>query len=281
MNDRSALDAGIEAAGEAVRNADALLITAGAGMGVDSGLPDFRGDEGFWRAYPPVARLGISFYDMANPFWFKRDPELAWGFYGHRLNLYRATAPHEGFAILRRWAAAKNRGWFVFTSNVDGQFQKAGFDDGSTVECHGSIRHLQCTKPCRDEIWDGRDLQITVDDETIRAVSQLPVCSACGALARPNVLMFNDWNWLPHRTGEQERRFESWLDTVRGGRLAIVELGAGSAVPTVRMISERVAHRLGATLVRINPRESRVPHGQIGIPLSALEALREINSRPG
>jgi hypothetical protein len=88
--------------------------------------------------------------------------------------------------------------------------------------------------------------------------------------------MFNDWNWLPHRTGDQERRFEAWLDTVHGARLTIVELGAGSAVPTVRMTSERVAHRLGATLVRINPREPQGPHGQIGIPLGALEALQAI-----
>ena len=269
----------VDRAASAVARADALLISAGAGMGVDSGLPDFRGDEGFWRAYPPIARLGISFYDMANPFWFKRDPELAWGFYGHRINLYRATAPHDGFAILRQWAAAKDRGWFVFTSNVDGQFQKAGFDDGSTVECHGSISHLQCARPCRDDIWDGCDLQITVDDETMRAVSPLPGCPACGALARPNVLMFNDWNWLPHRMSDQERRFANWLETVGGARFVIIEMGAGLAVPTVRMTSERLAHLFGATLVRINPREPQVPSGQIGVPLGALEALQAIDDR--
>jgi NAD-dependent SIR2 family protein deacetylase len=54
-------DGAIERAVRAVRDADALLITAGAGMGVDSGLPDFRGNEGFWRAYPPMAKLGIQF----------------------------------------------------------------------------------------------------------------------------------------------------------------------------------------------------------------------------
>ena len=77
----------IARAAEAVASADALLVGAGAGMGVDSGLPDFRGDKGFWKAYPPFERLGVSFVDMANPGWFARDPELAWGFYGHRLEL--------------------------------------------------------------------------------------------------------------------------------------------------------------------------------------------------
>ena len=66
----------IESVAETVRAADAMLITAGAGMGVDSGLPDFRGDQGFWKAYPPFERLGVSFVDMANPAWFARDPEL-------------------------------------------------------------------------------------------------------------------------------------------------------------------------------------------------------------
>ena len=84
-------------AAEVVKNADALYITAGAGIGVDSGLPDFRGNEGFWKAYPPIKKLGISFIDMANPSWFDENPPLAWAFYGHRLNLYRETKPHIGF----------------------------------------------------------------------------------------------------------------------------------------------------------------------------------------
>src|SRR3954447_13188614 len=96
----------IRRAANAVASADALLIMAGAGMGVDSGLPDFRGTEGFWRAYPAFAKLALRFDQLANPSWFARDPYLAWGFYGHRLMLYRATTPHGGFGILKRWAAA-------------------------------------------------------------------------------------------------------------------------------------------------------------------------------
>ena len=88
---------------ETLAGSEALLIGAGAGMGVDSGLPDFRGSEGFWKAYPPLARLGIRFEEMANPRWFRSDPDLAWGFYGHRLGLYRKTRPHDGFSILLKW----------------------------------------------------------------------------------------------------------------------------------------------------------------------------------
>ena len=98
------IDEKVRQAAVTINEADALLVTAGAGMGVDSGLPDFRGTQGFWRAYPPYGRLGLEFAAIANPRWFATDPPFAWGFYGHRLNLYRRAAPHEGFAILGRWA---------------------------------------------------------------------------------------------------------------------------------------------------------------------------------
>ncbi len=269
----------IEGAAAAISEADALLVTAGAGMGVDSGLPDFRGDKGFWKAYPPFERLGVSFVDMANPNWFVRDPELAWGFYGHRLKLYRETTPHGGFGILQCWAKDLEHSCFVFTSNVDGHFQQAGFRHDRVIECHGSIGHLQCTEPCSNEIWSANSLEVEVDMDSFRAESVLPTCPHCGSLARPNVLMFGDWHWIPGRTSNQERRFSDWLAKAAGPKLVIVELGAGSAVPTVRMTSEQIAARSGATLVRINPREPQVRHGHIGIALDALEALEAIDKQ--
>jgi len=125
------------------RQAEAIVVTCGAGMGVDSGLPDFRGDKGFWKEYPPIAERGLSFIECADPEHFNKDPDFAWGFYGHRLHLYQACTPGEHFHILKRLMDATPHGGFVFTSNVDGQFQKAGYDDHRIVECHGSIHHLQ------------------------------------------------------------------------------------------------------------------------------------------
>ena len=88
-------------AAEALLAADGILITAGAGMGVDSGLPDFRGEEGFWRAYPALAESGVRFEDIADPASFETNPRRGWGFYGHRLQLYRDTNPHRGFDVLK------------------------------------------------------------------------------------------------------------------------------------------------------------------------------------
>jgi len=272
------MDGAFKSAAAAVASAEALLMTAGAGMGVDSGLPDFRGTEGFWRAYPPFAKLGLRFEQLANPAWFERDPGLAWGFYGHRLNLYRATTPHDGFSILRRRAATKPGGCFVFTSNVDGHFQKAGFAADALLECHGSIHHLQCARPCSESIWSADDITVTVDEVTMRATGELPRCPRCGGIARPNVLMFADARWVEARAGGQQRNYEPWMRRIESSRLVLIECGAGSAVPTVRLESERVARRLGATLVRINVRESDVPQGaHVGLAAGALAALKAID----
>jgi hypothetical protein len=135
-----------------LREADGLLITAGAGMGVDSGLPDFRGADGFWRTYPALHAEGVHFEDIANQAAFRHDPLRAWGFYGHRLNLYRRTVPHRSFDILRRWGERRERGAFLFTSNVDGQFQKAGFADerwsSATARSTGSSARRHATRTC-------------------------------------------------------------------------------------------------------------------------------------
>ena len=186
----------IERAAGLIDQADALIVAAGAGMGVDSGLPDFRGREGFWRAYPALKQAGVDFYNIASPSAFESTPARAWGFYGHRLALYRRTEPHAGFALLKRWGERMLHGYSVFTSNVDGQFQRAGFDAVSIHECHGSIHQLQCLGPCCSSIWAGDDFSPDVDEHNCHLRNPAPICPRCGRLARPNILMFGDWGWV-------------------------------------------------------------------------------------
>lgn len=268
-------DDDLRRAAEVIRNADALVIGAGAGMGVDSGLPDFRGTQGFWRAYPLYEKLGLDFPSMANPRWFQTDPSFAWGFYGHRLTLYRSTAPHAGFAILKRWGERMKHGAFVFTSNVDGQFQKAGFSDDRVVEIHGSIHFVQCAGGCSG-ISPADPYHFELDAETLRAKGEMPKCARCGELIRPNILMFGDGWWDGSRTHAQEGRFARWIERLGDARVAVVECGAGTAIPSVRLFCERLSRSRGA-LVRINVREPDVPAGGVGLPLGALEALTAID----
>lgn len=182
----------LKRAARLLADADALLITAGAGMGVDSGLPDFRGRDGFWRGCPALEKRGLYFEQMAQPKWFVDDPETAWAFYGHRQQLYRGTTPHDGFRMLLEWARAMRGGYFVATSNVDEQFEAAGFAAERVLAVHGTVFAYQCLVPCRKETWREEPLALDIDLETMQAGGRLPCCPHCGGVARPNVLLFDD-----------------------------------------------------------------------------------------
>jgi len=276
----------LDRAAAAIKAADAIVFTSGAGLGVDSGLPDFRGPEGFWRAYPPMKHLNLKFEEMSNPSWFTRDPALAWGFWGHRCDLYRRTVPHAGFEIMKALGEEKERsgkGYFIVTSNVDGQFIKAGFSERKLLEVHGSSQWMQCTSTsCEAGIWAAGDLKVKFDTNTYRAEEPMPKCIKCDRLARPNVLMFGDYSWLDDRNTGQEIEWDKWRETLKAEtKVAIIEIGAGTHVPTIRILGHQLSKtsRWSGTLIRINPGEPEVPEGNISLPMGGLAALRGIQER--
>lgn len=121
----------------------------------------------------------------------------------------------------------------------------------------------------------------------VAAGAQLPVDSS-GRAARPNVLMFGDGTFVDERIDEQERRYERWLSTLeRGTKLAVVEVGAGTAVRTIRSACEGLVskHKGPATLVRLNLDQPLVPASPsggekryIGVGgMGALEAICELD----
>lgn len=268
----SILDA-IWRAAELIARADGLIITAGAGMGIDSGLPDFRGTNGFWNAYPALGHAMIHFEEIASPHYFHENPRLAWGFYGHRLQLYRQTPPHAGFALLRQISEGLPHGAHIVTSNVDGHFQYAGFDPERITEIHGSIHHLQCLRPCQGNIWPAEAFQPEIDAHACRITSDMPRCTYCNGIARPNVLMFNDTAWLSTRSEAQEERLHTWLEKLKNP--VAIEIGAGTRIASIRQFGEH----LGCPLIRINPNEAQVRgSNNVSIPEGALDALREIHA---
>ncbi|TQV86874.1 SIR2 family NAD-dependent protein deacylase [Aliikangiella coralliicola] len=255
----------------AIEKADGLIIGAGAGMGVDSGLPDFRGQQGFWRAYPALAEAVMDFTEIANPEAFRSRPRLAWGFYGHRFNLYRKTASHDGYQILKRIGEKLANQYQVFTSNVDGHFQSAGFAKDRVYECHGSINYWQCSRPCCDDIWSANKMLIETDDIRCQAIGQLPVCEYCGEIARPNILMFGDFGWNSQRSDRQAAMLRKNISLMQNP--VVIECGAGTAIPTVRYFCEKQR----GLLVRINPRDEQIGNCQgISLRCGALEALQLI-----
>lgn len=257
---------------KAIENADYLLITSGAGIGVDSGLPDYRGDNGFWQAYKGLGSSHHYFEKIASSDAFAHSPEIAWGFYAHRLLMYRNTEPHTGFKKLLKLGESMEKGCFSYTSNVDGQFQKVGFKQEQIFECHGSLHHLQCIANCKGKIWSAKGFEPEIDAEKGILLTALPRCPDCGRVARPNVLMFVDHAWQKTRNIKQHQFLNQFLQKTEGEKRLVIEIGAGTALPAVRYASERYAD----FLIRINPTESQMSVNQEGLSLD-LGGLEAIN----
>jgi len=297
-----------------------LLIIAGAGIGCDSKLPDYRSSNGLWRDYAPFRNAGISLQQMSRSSLFRDDPTLGWGLYTDRQNLYGMAEPHVGFAILRQLCqqadrGVRNKGWFVFTSNVDSHFQKAGFEEDRICESHGSLRYLQCINRCRDEVWIDEEYEQClekskgsgvgdetalenafhkrrpVDDQFRVSDESIPFCRfGCGNIARPNVSFFSDTSetYVNSRTAMQKTRLKSWIEEVRhaGAPLVILEIGCGTSIHSLRIESEVLLYHYPgiqerASLIRINPSSPGVELAarHVGIGMSAMACLEELAAR--
>ncbi|MBI4697147.1 MAG: NAD-dependent deacetylase [Gammaproteobacteria bacterium] len=259
-------------AAELIANSEALVIAAGAGMIADSERPGFLTPQEIWKAYSERQSSRLQFSDIAGPAAFARDPYLAWGVYGQCLNLYREAQPHVEFALLRMVGARAKHGTFVYTSNVDGAFQKAGFAGNRVVECHGSIHCFQCTSNCIDGIWSADKFFPVVDVQQCRLISKVPLCPRCGAVARPNILMLNDWEWRSILPEMQEERLYDWVNEIE--RPTVIEIGADDAIPTVRNFAES----LDGPIIRISPEISAdYDSSIIKVQASALTGMQGIS----
>eukprot|EP01006_Ploeotia_vitrea_P008356 TRINITY_DN19813_c0_g1_i1.p1 TRINITY_DN19813_c0_g1~~TRINITY_DN19813_c0_g1_i1.p1 ORF type:complete len:300 (+),score=17.86 TRINITY_DN19813_c0_g1_i1:21-920(+) len=271
-----------------IAEADALMINTGAGMGVDSGLGTFRGRHaGVW---PPLKELDMDYTDICDPCWFKEDPPLGWAFWHFCWKAYTESKPHRGYELLRDWAKDTPLGSFFFTSNIDGHWTRVGVPDSQLEECHGVVSWLQCARPCCEEIWPTPDLNhLELDEQGHRITNELPKCIRCGELARPAILMFGDWLYSgSDRERAATRARRDWEEDLarqpNEPNLVVVELGAGTTVPTVRYQSEKTVSCFPkASLVRINLDQPQIPrsvleaHPQsISLAMGALDACQAI-----
>ncbi|CAD8091356.1 unnamed protein product [Paramecium sonneborni] len=257
-----------------IKECQAIIITAGAGMGVDSGIPDFRGNEGFWKVYRAFENK-FSFKDCANPQFMLKYPNLFWGFYGHRLHMYRNKIPHEGFQILKKICFNKN--YFIVTSNVDGQFQRSGFDSNNMYEINGSIHQFQCTL-C-NKLYDSEKFKnLSIDLEKLRAADPLPQCE-CNHLLRPNILMFDDQDWISTIYERQQKRFQEFLEKQISNKVCVIEIGAGISIPNIRNLGHTILDKIKqSVMIRINPIENEIPNDDryFSIKKGGLEGIKEL-----
>jgi NAD-dependent deacetylase len=160
----------LQQAVEVIRKAEYAIASTGAGMSVESGIPDFRGPCGIWQKYPPEEYATIDAY--------RADPDKVWKFWnelGNELGDCKPNPGHHAMAELERLGHLKA----VITQNVDHFHQDAG--NSMVIEYHGSTANLRCL---------GCQAIIPFDREN--AAPTAPQCQACGGLMKPDVIMFGE-----------------------------------------------------------------------------------------
>jgi NAD-dependent deacetylase len=199
------------------------VVLSGAGVSTESGIPDFRSPSGIWASYDPMEYATIDA--------FRRDPVKVWEFYRRRLDVLQRAQPNAAHLAL---AELERAGYVdaIVTQNVDRLHELAGSQD--VVEVHGSIRTASCL-----------DCRVTVSfEEVVRqlASAPAPVCPGCGAVLKPDVVMFGEL--LP--AGAIERA----MALARSTRLLLV-VGSSLAVYPVAALPEDTL-QAGGRLVIVN-----------------------------
>lgn len=240
-----------------LKEANVCIILTGAGMGVDSGLSVFRDNDGLWNKFPKAKELNLSFEGLANPTHYLKYPEIVIPFYLERLRSYQTAEPHDGFHSLIEFAKDRTDGYFVATSNVDGLFQKSYIDENNLYEIHGSISNwqcsfLECTK--KHGLVEMNIEELNLNDEIVLTdeLSKKLKCKHCNSFLRPNILMFYDCDWYVKNHLEQKYMYERFFGSIFSSKVAIIEVGAGTNIRSIREMSLDASDRFNTDIIRIN-----------------------------
>ncbi|HSO18404.1 MAG TPA: Sir2 family NAD-dependent protein deacetylase [Desulfosarcina sp.] len=227
---------------ETIRRNGQVTVLSGAGISAESGIPTFRGPEGFWtvgsRQYHPQ--------EMATAAMFNRDPESVWVWYLYRWGLCRRARPNDGHRAVAAMEKGLGDRFALITQNVDGLHIRAGSSLQRTFQIHGNIFYTRCASACTDDILalpaglgDKQKGGFLTDPERRRLK-----CRDCGSWLRPHVL------WFDESYNERHYHFRSALKTADRTRL-LITVGTTGTTTLPSYVVERVL-RGGGLMIDIN-----------------------------
>ena len=251
--DPAVLDRVAEALGEA----SSVLFVTGAGISADSGLPTYRGIGGLYE--DAATDDGMPIEVALSGQMLRSRPEIAWKYIRQIEQSCRGASYNRAHAIVAEFEKRLRRAW-VLTRNVDGFHRAAG--SRNVIDIHGDVHHLRCTRcDYRTHVVSYAGLELP------------PKCPACGALLRPEVVLFGEM-LPPKAVADLERELAHGFDVV-------VSIGTTSVFPYIAGPVIR-ARRYGDMTVEINPGETEVSHVvQHRIRARAVPALEAIWKRMG
>lgn len=249
----------LERVSAALDRADAVLVGGGAGLSAAAGI-DYSG-EAFRRAFADyIERYGFSDLYSSGFYAFPTEAER-WAYWARHVD-YAALKPPAMPLYGQLLELVRDKEYFVITTNVDAQFEKAGFEPERLFAVQGDYREMQCARACHRRVYSNleavKGILETTQGMTIPA-SSVPRCPVCGGKMemhlRVDEYFIEDDAW--HRAA---RRYEGFLSRHAKGNLVLLELGVGFNTPTIiRYPFEELAFfNPGALLVRMN-RENMAP----------------------
>ena len=266
-----------------LRDADAIIIGAGAGLSTAAGI-EYSGPRFTENFKDFIERYGMTDMYSAGFYPFRTEEEK-WAYWSRHIRMNRYDAPvGEPYRQLLKMVEGKP--YFVITTNVDAQFYRAGFDPLRIWAVQGDYGKLQCSRGCHDTLYDNHDLimEMCEKQKDCRIPSELvPRCPRCGEPMETNLrkdeYFVQDEQWYAERG-----RYMDFLEQNKHKKVVFLELGVGFNTPTIiRFPFEQMAANWPqATLVRIGRSRADVPArlGDKGISLGggirpALNAIRD------
>ncbi len=254
----------IAKAKELIRQADRVIIGIGAGLSAAGGL--CYGDPALGlKWYPEYHGMGLkTIGQIMGNYWDLRQckAESYWGFWGQHIWHMRyeaeATAP---YLDLHRIVSEKD--YFICTTNVDSQVEKAGFDLARIFAPQGNYGYFQCSEPCSNDLYDNQDMIHTMlrnmpNPFDIRA-EDIPLCPRCERPLIPNLRSDQRFVEKPHLLLAPE--YEDFVMQGQNENTLFLELGVGYNTPVIiRFPFETLTnHFANAHLIRINNSDGDVP----------------------
>lgn len=217
---------------EKIKNADAVLIGAGAGLSTAAGFT-YSGSR--FEKYFSDFKEKYGFHDMyTGGFYDYKTPEENWAYWSRYIYINRyLDAPKNTYKNLLE--IVKNKNYFIITTNVDHCFQKAGFDKNSLFYTQGDYGLFQCSEPCHDKTYDNENIikQMYNQQSEMKIPSELvPKCPVCGKIMTMNLRaddkFVQDYGWY-----QAAKRYEKFLDEYIDSSIALIEIGVGYNTPGI------------------------------------------------
>ncbi len=231
---------------EAAAGSGPIVFLTGAGISAESGIPTFRGAEGYWR----VGSRNYQPMEMATREAFQQMPEEVWRWYLYRRSVCRAAEPNAAHRALVEAEGALGDRFLLVTQNVDGLHLRAGHDPDRVYQIHGNVDFHRCFDECADG-QDPRPLpaQTAWDRERrLTEAERAQLRCACGAWMRPHVL------WFDESYDERLFRYESTMAAVERAA-ALVVIGTSGATTLPARMCDRAVER-GIPFLVLDPEET-------------------------